>query len=142
MDFRERYGPWAVIAGGSEGVGASVAHRLGHVGLNLVLVARGQVALDETAASVATDTRTLALDLSDHGAAETLIRATDDIEVGLLVYNAGADPNASKFLDKPAAVWHGLIQRNCNTLLDATHHFASRMAARGHGGVVLVTSGA
>jgi short-subunit dehydrogenase len=105
-------------------------------------VARGQGALDEAAARVTTETRTLALDLSDHGAAETLIGATDDIEVGLLVYNAGADPNASKFLDKPASVWEALTLRNCNTLLVATHHFASRMAGRGHGGIVLVTSGA
>ena len=27
-DFTERYGPWAVVAGGSDGIGASFAHAL------------------------------------------------------------------------------------------------------------------
>jgi short-subunit dehydrogenase len=36
----ERYGPWAVIAGGSEGIGASIAAELAQMGTNLVLIAR------------------------------------------------------------------------------------------------------
>ena len=44
------YGPWAVIAGGSEGVGRSFALQLAQAGLNLVLIARKPVALEETAA--------------------------------------------------------------------------------------------
>ena len=34
------YGPWAVIAGGSEGVGAEFAAQLADAGLNLLLIAR------------------------------------------------------------------------------------------------------
>ena len=45
-----RYGPWAVIAGGSEGVGRAFATQLAEAGLNLVLIARKPVALEETAA--------------------------------------------------------------------------------------------
>jgi short-subunit dehydrogenase len=57
MDFPERYGPWAIVAGASEGVGASVARLLGGQGVNVVLVARRQGALDEVATTVATETR-------------------------------------------------------------------------------------
>jgi short-subunit dehydrogenase len=142
VDFAERYGPWAVVAGASEGVGSSVARLLGRRGVNVVLVARRQGALDEVAATVATETRTLALDLSEPEATTALAAATADLDVGLLVYNAGADPHASRFLDQPADVWQAMVARNCGTVMGAAHHFGGRMVRRGHGGIVLVTSGA
>jgi uncharacterized protein len=142
MDFAKRYGPWALVAGASEGVGASVARMLGERGVNVVLVARNQATLDEVAAKVATESRTLVLDLSTPDASAALAAATADLEIGLLVYNAGADPYMSRFFDKPAETWHALLARNCTTVLGAVHHFGGRMVERGHGGIALVTSGA
>jgi short-subunit dehydrogenase len=141
-EFSERYGPWAVVAGASEGIGASVARLLGERGVNVVLVARRQAALDEVAATVATDTRTVALDLSTLDADVALAAATDDLEVGLVVYNAGADPYASKFLDQPLESWAGLVRRNVDTVLGVCHRYGNAMVVRGRGGIVLVTSGA
>jgi short-subunit dehydrogenase len=140
--FSDKYGPWAVVAGASEGVGSSVARLLGERGVNVVLVARRQGALDDVAETVKTQTRTVAIDLSLDDADKMLATATDGLDVGLLVYNAGADPHASRFLDKPLATWQELVRRNVNTVLGASHHFGTRMAQRGHGGIVLVTSGA
>lgn len=60
------YGPWAVIAGGSEGVGASFARQLADAGLNLVLIARKSGPLEQTAEQVrerGVQVRTLSLDL-------------------------------------------------------------------------------
>jgi uncharacterized protein len=142
VEFAEQYGPWAIVAGASDGIGASVARLLGERGVNVMLVARRQAMLDEVAATVATETRTVALDLSGEGADEALAKSADGLDVGLLVYNAGADPNASKFLDKPLAVWQELVRRNVNTVAGACHHFGRQMAPRGRGGIVLVTSGA
>ena len=51
MTDPKTYGPWAVIAGGSEGVGASFARQLAESGLNLVLLARKPGPLEETAAA-------------------------------------------------------------------------------------------
>jgi uncharacterized protein len=141
-DFSQRYGPWAVVAGASDGIGASVARLLGDRGVNVVLVARRSGALEEVAATVPSETRTLALDLSKPRAAAELAAATADLPVGLFVYNAGADPNAARFLEKPVDVWHDLVVRNCATVVATTHHFAGLMQQRGRGGVVLVTSGA
>jgi len=62
--------------------------------------------------------------------------------VGLLVYNAGADPYSSNFLDQPLAAWAGLVRRNVDTVLGACYRYAPAMVARGRGGIVLVTSGA
>jgi short-subunit dehydrogenase len=123
-------------------VGASLARQLGDRGVNVVLVARRQTALDEVAADVSTDTRTVVLDLSIPNAHDELAAATADLDVGLFVYNAGADPYISTFLDQPLAAWNDMLTRNCVTVLGATHHFAGRMTERGRGGIVLVTSGA
>lgn len=53
MSFAERYGPWALVAGASDGVGAEFAHEIARRGANLVLLARRQQVLDEVAASIA-----------------------------------------------------------------------------------------
>lgn len=141
MDFARRYGPWAVIAGASEGVGAEAARQLGARGINSVLVSRRRELLEEVAATVPAKTRVLPLDLSRPDAMDVLARATADIEVGLLVYNAGAVPPAP-FLGDSLAKWRGVVARNCNTVLDSVDHFARPMVARGHGGIVLVSSNA
>jgi short-subunit dehydrogenase len=119
-----------------------VARLLGDRGVNVVLVARRRAVLETVAATIPSETRTLVLDLSTPQAAAELAEATADLPVGLFVYNAGADPNASQFLEKPVTVWSDMVARNCTTIVGTTHHFAALMRQRGHGGIVLVTSGA
>jgi short-subunit dehydrogenase len=123
-------------------VGESAARLLGERGVNVVLVSRRQAALEDVAETVRSSTRVLALDLSEPDAASQLIRATADIEIGLLIYNAGADPNMARFLDKPLDVWQAMLTRNCTTVMASAHHFGGLMAERGRGGIALVTSGA
>src|SRR4051812_19370175 len=93
--FRDRYGPWALIAGASEGVGAALARELAARDVNVLLLARRQGALDEVAASITESSgaqaRTLTVDLASDGAVERIVDATDDLEIGLFVYCAGAD---------------------------------------------------
>lgn len=119
-----------------------MARLLGERGVNVVLVARRNGPLEEVAATVGTQSRTVVLDLSAPEAVAALAKATDDLEVGLLVYNAGADPHSSRFLDQPATTWQEMVRRNCNTVLGACHHFGTAMVGRARGGIVLVTSGA
>ena len=51
------YGPWAVITGGSEGVGAALARRLAAAGINLVLIAREEETLAGTAGGIRAESR-------------------------------------------------------------------------------------
>ena len=83
VDFVDRYGPWAVVAGASAGVGASAARELGRRGINVVLVSRRQSALDDVARTVSSLTRTVVLDLSEPDAGSQLVRATAGLEIGL-----------------------------------------------------------
>ncbi len=143
---RDRYGPWAVIAGGSDGTGAAFARDVAASGINLLLVARRQGPLDTLAEELrqahGIEVRTLSLDLNTPDAARRIAQAVDDKEVGLYISNAGAEKGGHGFLDTPLDTIHGLIARNVLTVADACHIFGGAMVKRGRGGVVLMGSGA
>lgn len=146
MTFAEKYGPWALIAGASDGVGAAFAEGLAERGLNVVLVARRQGVLDDVAAGIrdrtGVQTHTLAIDLAELDATATIAAATDDLDIGFLVYCAGADPNFEPFLANPIATAEAMVHRNCVVPMQLCHHFAPAMVARRGGGIVIFGSGA
>ena len=84
----------------------------------------------------------LSLDLAVSGAELALFDATADLDVGTLIYNAGADAHSTFFLDVAAEDWVAMVHRNCVLPLLACHHYAAAMTERGSGGIILVTSGA
>ncbi len=99
--FRSRYGPWALVAGASEGLGAEFAKEIARRGVNVILVARREEALARTAAAIAgVEVRTLVLDLAAADAAGAVREAARDVDLGLLVYNAAFSP-IGPFLDRP-----------------------------------------
>lgn len=142
----ERYGPWAIVAGASEGIGAAFSRRIAAHGINVVLVARREGLLAalgrELHSEHGIDALAVPLDLSVPGAERELFDITAELEVGLLVYNAGADEHGALFLDVEPDEWTALVRRNCIVPMAAAHHFGKRMVARGRGGLVVVTSGA
>src|SRR5580704_90812 len=141
-----RYGPWGIIAGGSDGIGSAFARALAARGMNVVLVARRKAVLEATAddirATHGVEVATVSLDLTAPGALADLERETAGLEPGLFVYNAGGDDYSAAFLDKELATHLRLVQRNCTSVLEAAYRFGGPMVARGRGAMVLVTSGA
>lgn len=146
MTFATKYGPWALVAGASDGVGAAFAAGLAERGVNVVLLARRQAVLDQVAADIesrtSAQTRTLAVDLAAPDAASVIAAATSDLEIGFLVYCAGADPNYEHFLANPIETAEAMVHRNCMVPMQLCHHFAPGMVARGRGGIVIFGSGA
>ncbi|HET6736070.1 SDR family NAD(P)-dependent oxidoreductase [Mycobacterium sp.] len=145
-DFAGKYGPWAIVLGASDGVGALFAERIASNGVNVVLVARREQVLAEVAAGIrertGAKTLTLAVDLTDPDASNTIIGATKDLEIGMLVYCAGSDPNYQPFLANPVSTAEALLQRNCVVMMRLCHHYAALMVERGRGGIVNFSSGA
>src|SRR5262245_40957167 len=141
-DFVQSYGAWAIVAGASDGTGAAFAEELASRGLNIVLVARRQRLLEDLAGQLPTDARVVVMDLSTAGAAAQLAAATADLDIGMLVYNAGADTDTVPFLDHSIDDLHALLRRNCATVMELCHAVGARLVARGRGGVILVSSGA
>jgi short-subunit dehydrogenase len=146
MSFAERYGPWALIMGASEGTGREFARQVAAKGLNVILVARREGPLKELAEEIRQESGveavTASVDLAKPDARERIVKAVGGREVGLYINNAGADPNGSRFLDKDLQAWVDLAQRNVMTTLTTAYEFAGPMRARKRGGVILVNSGA
>jgi short-subunit dehydrogenase len=138
-----QYGPWALIAGASVGLGAEFARQLAAQGLHLVLVARRTGPLEAHARAVAAEfgvqTRTVSFDLADPDVARVLGERTSDIEVGLLVYNAAFSPIA-RHLEQDLADKVRVIDVNCRAPLFLVHAFGKPMVARRRGGIILMSS--
>lgn len=143
---RDRYGPWAVIAGGSNGTGEAFARELAGMGINVLLVARRAETLDPLAADIratfGVDARYLVQDLMAPGAAQAMLDASADLDVGLYISNAGADDLAAPFFGESLDRWRRLIQMNVTTLTEAVHGFGNRLLRRGRGGILIMSSGA
>lgn len=143
--FADQCGPWAVVAGGSDGTGAAFSRELARRGVNVAIVARRAALLDELAAELraecGVEARAVVADLADDDALAQVRAGTDDLEVGCLVYNAGTDERLEPFLDVTAADHRLMVLRNCVTVMETAHHFGAPMVTRGRGGVILVSSG-
>ncbi len=142
-NFSDTYGPWAIVTGASSGIGMEFATILAGRGLNCVLVARRQDNLQKLAAELANahgvQTKVVALDLGQDDAAVVLDRATEELDVGLLINNAGFG-HSGMFLDLELDQQIECVDVNLRTPVALTYLFGRRFRARGRGGIILVGS--
>lgn len=142
-DFAGRYGPWAVVAGASEGIGASFSKKLAERGLNLVLVARRAAPLEELAAELrqkhGVEVKVQPLDLGSPDAVAGMSTATEGLDVGLMVYNAAYCPIGA-FLDIEVEEHLKSVDVNVYGPLRMSHYFGRRFVKRGKGGIILMSS--
>jgi short-subunit dehydrogenase len=142
MVTKERHGPWAVLIGGSEGIGEELAKKLAATGINLVLVARKPEALSVTAdkaRAAGAQVRTLSCDASAEDLLDRIRELTDDVEVGLLVHNVGGGGSGRVF-DRQVEDVLRSVMVNCVNFTRLVHHYGKPMAARGAGGIVAFSS--
>jgi short-subunit dehydrogenase len=142
-NFAERFGPWALVTGASSGIGEAFARRLAEVGMNLILVARREDRLRKLAEDLQTkhsvSTRVVPVDLSQDDFLPVIQQATADVDVGLLVNNAGI-ATAGKFLDNDLRAELALLHVNNRVPLILAHHFGGLMRKRRRGGMIFVAS--
>lgn len=82
----------------------------------------------------------MAIDLLDPDAVARITAQTADIEVGLLIYNAGANTCSEPFLDAELSDFGRVIDLNVTRMLQLVQHFARPMRSRGRGGILVVGS--
>jgi hypothetical protein len=136
-----RYGPWAVVVGASDGIGAAFAEEIAARGGNVVLVARRQIPLDELAERLRSAhgilTRVVVADAGTPEGISAVAGLSDDI--GLLVCNAALAP-VRPFLELTPEELDAMLDLNCRSTAHLAHAYGRRFAARGHSGIVLLSS--
>lgn len=143
MQGREKYGPWAVITGATAGIGRALTMQVAERNINIAAVARGQARLDALACELrkrfGVTVRSVQADLRDPTAIETIIQATEGLEVGLLIPNAGIEMTGS-FLQSDVKENLSLARINALAPMQLAHYYGRHMAARGRGGIMFVSS--
>jgi len=145
VPLHERYGEWALVTGASAGIGSEFCRALARERMSCVLTARREDRLQALAAELERDygiaTRVVAVDLAAPGGVEHLAGAVEDLEIGVLVNNAGFG-YAGRFERQESERLQAMVQLNCLTPMLLTKRLLAGMRARGRGAVIITGSAA
>jgi len=137
---KKRFGPWALVTGASSGIGKEFARQIAASGINVVLVARRADLLKEVGVELSkrygVEHRVVVLDVSREDFIRQLAPATADLDIGLVVSNAGTG-NPGEFLKLDRQLHQATLRVSTMAHLDITHHFGARLAKRKRGGLIL-----
>src|SRR5260221_585498 len=137
---KKRFGPWALVTGASSGIGKEFARQIAASGINIVLVARREDLLEEAGVEFSkrygVEHRVVVLDVSREDFIGQLASATDDLDIGLVVSNAGTG-NPGEFLKLDRQLHQATLRVSTMAHLDITHHFGAKLAKRRRGGLIL-----
>ncbi len=143
--FFDKYGPWALVTEASSGLGEEFCRQLADQGFNLVMVARREGKLQSLSEKLQLQhrikTRVVPLDLTAPNSVSVIQEKTLDLEIGLLINNAGF-ATTGPFLEHTLEEESSLLYLNCLVPLQLSHSFGSKMAKRGRGGIINVSSAA
>ena len=142
-EFKEKYGPWAIVTGANAGIGKSIATNLASRGINIIAVARRQQLLDELQVELSEDygveVRTLRVDLTDPESISKIELLTSDLEIGLVVPNAGVEMSG-QFIESSLQANEHMLRLNVQAPMQLARVFGARMAQRGKGGILFISS--
>jgi short-subunit dehydrogenase len=140
--FKDTYGPYALVAGGSYGLGAAFAEAIARRGLNVVLLARQEDRLMATAARLketyGVEVVAIAADVADYEGVKKKLGELN-VPIGLLVYDAAYAP-IGRFEDVSEEQLVRATEVNVRAPLLLAKLLSAPMIARGRGGIVLMSS--
>jgi short-subunit dehydrogenase len=144
MEFQKKYGPWALVIGASEGLGAAFASYCARRGLNVALVARRATALQQVASGLEDQygvlTRTIPADCAAHDFGARLFEKAGDLDIGLMIFNAAATNGRAPFLKMSIEENLENIQVNCVAPTRVAHWLGRDMIKKGRGALIFVSS--
>ena len=135
-----RFGPWALITGASSGIGREFARQLAASKINVLLAARRRPLLEELGQELTerygVEHRVVEADCYQPELINTLAEATAELDVGLVVSNAGTG-EPGEFLKHDPHFLLNIARLNALSHLEIAHYFGGRLARRGRGGLLL-----
>jgi hypothetical protein len=141
--LRERYGEWALVTGASSGIGAEFARALAQGGVSLVLAARRADRLEALAKELrekpGVQVRCVPCDLASEAGVRALLAAVTDLDVALLVNNAGVG-YVGRFHEQDPARLAAMVQLNCAAPVALTAALLPKMVERRRGAVIFTGS--
>lgn len=141
--LRRKYGDWALVTGASAGIGKAIAAELAKEGMNLVIVARNEARLEEVKVGLehshGVSVRVVVADLTEPNAVEQIEDATEDLEIGVLVPNAGVEMSG-EFVETDRHANARMVQLNIAAPMLLAHGYGRKMAIRGRGAILFLSS--
>jgi len=143
LKLKERYGDWALVTGGHSGIGYCLSEQLAAEGLNVIIAARGKAALEEAKANITAkhqvEVRIVVADISSKAGVDGLIEAVKDLEIGILVNNAGVEAKGFFGEQSPEKI-EAMCYLNMTAPTLLSRHYMGLMCARGKGAIMFVCS--
>jgi short-subunit dehydrogenase len=143
IDFANDFGPWALIAGASEGLGEAFAREIAKKGINVALIARRKELLEKLCDNISREynvqTRAIQIDLASNNLLDKVKEATTDLDIGLMIYNAALSP-IGLFYNFDLEQHNKVIDVNVKGPMTLAHHFGHLMMNKRRGGIILLSS--
>lgn len=143
MQLKEKYGPWAVIAGAAEGLGEAWSKALAGKGMNLIMVDHQEDKLTSLAKALKEEykinTVPLLTDLSDPNAPNQIMDKVSEHACRLLIYNA-AFSKVKPFLQHTIDEIEMFTEINIRTQLKLVYGFSNMLKVAGTGGGIILMS--
>lgn len=146
--FKQHYGPVALVTGASSGIGRAFAEMLAAAGLDLVVVARRRDRLDELATRLQQQhgvaVTVCECDLASPSAVRVILEATQHLDIGLVISNAGFGFKGAFDNNDPHAMSE-MLMVNCHTPMLLARGLLPKLRARsadgkGRGGIMFTSS--
>jgi 3-oxoacyl-[acyl-carrier protein] reductase len=137
-------GRWALVCAASKGLGKGCAQALAGEGVNIVITARGESVLRQTAEELRAahphvEVRTMAGDITSVAGRTAALAVCPQVDI--LVNNAGGPPPGD-FRDWDRDAWMRALDANMLAPIELMKAVVDPMMARGFGRIVNITSGA
>ncbi|XP_076347340.1 inactive hydroxysteroid dehydrogenase-like protein 1 [Tachypleus tridentatus] len=146
QDFK-RYGNWAVVTGGTDGIGKAYCRELAKRGLNIIIVSRNLEKLKTTAEELGiawrVTTGIIQVDFTEgtRDLYTEIKEQLEDKEIGILVNNVGVMYDyPSYFLEVPETKLWKFINVNITTVTMMTYIVLPRMVQRKKGLIINLSS--